>query len=103
MGLTVTATALSKPIKETLPVGAILSQLAPATLTVAGSAAPLLEITKALVSDGLGIGAPVTYVKVSAEGVAAIVGGAVETLSVTSTLWLTGVPAMVAARVMVPA
>src|SRR5579863_2529323 len=60
VGFTVTAIVFSNPISDTLPVGLTVSHAAPVTPTVAESAAPVLESTKLLASEALGIGAPVT-------------------------------------------
>src|SRR5579862_9887823 len=69
VGSTVTATVLSRPMTETFPLGVTFSQFAPETLSVAETAAPLLERMNALVSDGLGTGFPVVYVNPSDAGV----------------------------------
>ena len=59
VGSTVTETVLNNPMTEMFPAGATLNQVAPETVRLAETAAPLLEMMNALVSDGLGIGVPV--------------------------------------------
>jgi hypothetical protein len=59
VGLTVTATVLNSPISDMSPVGAMVSHVAPVTVAVAESAAPLLDTMKVLASDALGTGSPV--------------------------------------------
>src|SRR5579885_30029 len=59
VGFTVTVTVFSSPISEIFPLGVALSHVAPETLSVAESGAPLLDRMKELLSDALGIGSPV--------------------------------------------
>ena len=59
VGSTVTETVLSNPIREMLPLGVSFSQGAPVTLSAADNGAPLLDRTKLLARDALGIGVPV--------------------------------------------
>src|ERR1700722_8906432 len=51
VGFTVTDMVLKSPIKDMFPAGATFSQEAPVTLTVAESAAPLLDRMKLLESE----------------------------------------------------